>query len=155
MFKKYPLLYKRLDSIGRMMLSHGKIPKPAKIYILSLIDFCINYFSSLAVRKSTDYKMMNINEDVKSECLPLWDIKKKRARYEADKKGNKKDIDSWDELCSKTFPEHRRLTPGLFIVTCCCPKMIQGEIPRIIFDIIDRLGPRPKCKAWVWAKAYH
>ena len=57
-----------------------------------------------------------------SECFPLWDIKKKRARYEADKKGNKKDIDSWDELCSKTFPKHRRLTPGLFIVTCCCPK---------------------------------
>ena len=22
------------------------------------------------------------------------------------------------------------------VVTCCCPKMIQGEIPRIIFDII-------------------
>ena len=105
-----------LDSITRMMLSHGEI------FILSLIDFCINYFSSLAVKKSTDYKMMNINEDVKSECFPLWDIKKKRARYEADKKGNKKDIDSWDELCSKMFPEHRRLTPGLFIVTCCCPK---------------------------------
>ena len=144
MFKKYPLLYKRWDSISRMMLSHGEIPKSAKIFILSLIDFCINYFSSLAVRKSTDYKTMNMNEDVKSECFPLWDIKRKRARYEADKKGNKKDIDSWDELCSKMFPEHRRLTPGLFIVTCCCPKkkvygfkkMIKGESPRIIFDII-------------------
>ena len=74
----------------------------------------------------------------------VWNIKQKRARYQADQKGSKKDTDSWDELCSKLFPEHSRLTPGLFIVTCCCPKkkvygfkkMIQGESPRIIFDII-------------------
>ena len=38
--------------------------------------------------------------------------------------------------------------PGFFIVTCCCPKkkvygfkkMIQGESPCIIFDIIRTLG---------------
>ena len=144
MFKKYPLLYKRLDSIGQMMLSHGKIPKSVKNFILSLIDFCLSYYSSLVVRKSTDYKNMKKDEDVKSECFPLWDIKRKRARYQADQRASKKDIESWDELCSKLFPEHRRLTPGLFIVTCCCPKkkvygfkkMIQGESPRIIFDII-------------------
>ena len=77
----------------------------------------------------------------KSECFPLWNIKRKRARYQADQKGNRKDTDSWDELCSKLFPEHTRLTPGLFIVTYFCPKkkvygfkkMIQGESPRIIF----------------------
>ena len=51
---------------------------------------------------------------------------------------------SWDELCSKLFREHSRLTPGFFIVTCCWPKkkvygfkkMIQGENTLIIFDII-------------------
>ena len=34
MFKKYPLLYKRLDDIGRMMLSNGKIPKCVKIFFM-------------------------------------------------------------------------------------------------------------------------
>jgi hypothetical protein len=50
----------------------------------------------------------------------------------------------WEDLCTKLFPEHARLTPGMFIVTCCCPKkkiygfkkMIHGESPRIIFDLI-------------------
>ena len=144
MFKKYPLLYKRLDDIGRMMLSNGKIPKCVKIFFIQLIDFCITYFGSLPVRNESDYRNIKKEEDVKSECFPLWNIKRKRARYQEDKKGSKKDTDSWDELCSKPFPEHSRLTPGLFIVTCCCPKkkvygfkkMIQGESPRIIFDII-------------------
>ena len=143
-FLKYPLIFKRLDAIGRMMLSNGKIPKCVKIFTLSLIDFCISYWSSLPVRQSSDYQLMNKGDEVKSECFPLWDIRRKRARYQADQKGSKKDIDAWDELCSKLFPEHSRLTPGLFIVTCCCPKkkvygfkkMIQGESPRIIFDLI-------------------
>ena len=144
MFKKNPLLYKRLDDIGRMELSNGKIPKCVKIFFLQLIDFCITYFKNLPLRQESDYRSIKKEEDVKSECFPLWSIKRKRARYQADQKGSKKDTDSWDELCSKLFPEHSRLTPGLFIVTCCCPKkkvygfkkMIQGESPRIIFDII-------------------
>ena len=122
MFKKYPLLYKRLDDIGRMMLSNGKIPKCVKIFFIQLIDFCITYFASLPVRKESDYKSIKKEEDVKSKGFLLWNIKQKRARHQADQKGSKKDTDSWDELCSKLFPEHSRLTPGLFIVACCCPK---------------------------------
>ena len=104
MFKKYPLLYKRLDDIGRMMLSNGKIPRCVKIFFIQLIDFCITYFGSLPVRKESDYRSIKKEEDVKSECFPLWNIKRKRARYQADQKGSKKDTDSWDELCSKLFP---------------------------------------------------
>ena len=47
-------------------------------------------------------------------------------------------------VVSKLFPDHAKLTPGLFVVTCRYPqkriygfrKMVQGESPRIIFDII-------------------
>ena len=56
MFKKYPLLYKRLDDIGRMELSNGKIPKCVKIFFLQLIDFCITYFKNLPLRQESDYR---------------------------------------------------------------------------------------------------
>jgi hypothetical protein len=44
----------------------------------------------------------------------------------------------------KTFPTHKNLTPGLFIVTCACSTkvvygfsmMLSGESPQILFDII-------------------
>ena len=113
------------------MLSKEMLPK----CVINLIDFCINYWYSLPVRQISDYDDIQKGEVFKSECFPLWDIKKKQARYQANQKGSKKDIDAWDVL-----PEHSRLTPKLFIVTCCCPqkkvygfkKMIQGESPRII-----------------------
>ena len=105
-----------------MMPSSGRIPKCAKVFFTHLIDFCITYFKNLPLRQESDYKLFKEDEDVKSECFPLWNIKRKRARYQADQKGNRKDTDSWDELCSKLSPEQTRLTPVLFIVTCCCPK---------------------------------
>ena len=54
------------------------------------------------------------------------------------------DKDYEAELCSKLFPEGQIWTPGLFIITCACPdkriygvlKMVRGESPRIMFDII-------------------
>ena len=111
---------------------------------MKLIDFRISYFASLSVRQESDYRILKKEEDVKSECFPLWNIKSWGARYQADQKGSKKDADSLDELCSKPFPEHSRLTPSLLIVTCCChkkkvygvKKMIHGKSPRIIFEII-------------------
>ena len=71
-------------------------------------------------------------------------IKRQRSKYEADSRNNTRDKDVWSDLCTKLFPEHTTLTPGLFLVTCCCSKkkiygfkkMIQGESPRIIFDLI-------------------
>ena len=78
-FLKYPLLFKRLGALGRMMLSKEMLPK----CVINLIDFCINYWYSLPVRQISDYDDIQKGEDVKSEYFPLWDIKKKRARYQA------------------------------------------------------------------------
>ena len=82
--------------------------------------------------------------EIKAEVFPQFPTIFQRPMYEADRRLSKKDKDSWDTLCTKLFPEHTQLTPGLFIVSCCCPqkkiygykKMVQGESPRIIFDII-------------------
>ena len=142
MFEKYPLLFKRLSKISQMTSSKGKILKSVKQFVVKLILFCENYLDSLPDRDEKDYHATST--EVQSECFPLFTIKRKRAQYEADKRGSAKDNEAWSDLCSKLFPEHAYLTPGLFLVTCCCPKkkvygfkkMIHGESPRIIFDLI-------------------
>ena len=58
--------------------------------------------------------------EVQSECFPLFNIKRKRAQYKADQRGSAKDKDAWNDFCSKIFREYSYLTPGLFLVTCCC-----------------------------------
>ena len=48
------------------------------------------------------------------------------------------------EACNKLFPEHQKLSAGLFLITCCCKnkrmygfkKMVTGESPIILFDVI-------------------
>ena len=82
--------------------------------------------------------------EIKAEVFPQFPTIYQRPLYEADQRSSRKDKDAWDSLCTKLFPEHSQLTPGLFIVSCCCPqkkiygykKMVQGESPRIIFDIV-------------------
>ena len=47
-------------------------------------------------------------------------------------------------MCEKIFPSHTKLTPGLMIMTCACPKkvvygfslMTSGESPQMIFDLV-------------------
>ena len=45
-----------------MMFSLGKIPRCVKVFTLSL---CISYWSSLPVRQSSDYQLMNKGDEVK------------------------------------------------------------------------------------------
>ena len=67
---------------------------------------------------------------------------KERAKY--DKTCKTEDSRAWKKLCEKTFPTHKNLTPGLFIVTCACSfkvvygfsMMLSGESPQMLFDII-------------------
>ena len=120
MFEKYPLLFKRLSKISQMTLSKGRIPKFVKQFVVELIAFCENYLDSLPDRDEKDYHMTST--EVQSEWFSLFNIKRKRAQYVADQRGSAKDKDAWNDLCSKLFPEHSYLTPGLFLITCCCPK---------------------------------
>ena len=101
-------------------------------------------FIKLEVRdRDADYTK-RMDGEITSEMFPPFPLIYERPKYEADKKNRKKDKDAWESLCQKLFPEHSKLTAGLFIVTCCCPekriygfkKMVQGESPRIILDMI-------------------
>ena len=126
-----------------MIRSNGKLPHFVKTFYAKILEFCSNYCDDIPVRGENDYKRRTGGE-IKAEVFPNFPLIKERNKYKADEKGNKKDADVWDALCSKLFPENSKLTPGLFLVTCCCPqkrvygfkKMVKGESPRIIFDMI-------------------
>ena len=126
-----------------MVLADGKLPKFVKTYFVKVLEFCIAYCDSLPVRNYSDY-LQREGGEIKAEVFPNFPLLNEKNKYKADEKGSKKDIDVWDGLCSKLFPENSLLTPGLFLVTCTCPqkrvygfkKMVRGESPRIIFDLI-------------------
>ena len=76
-------------------------------------------FIKLEVRdRDADYTK-RMDGEIASEMFPPFPLIYERPKYEADKKNSKKDKDAWESLCQKLFPEHSKLTPGLFIVTCC------------------------------------
>ena len=44
-----------------------------------------------------------------------------KAFYFADIQGNAKDYqDMMNKDCNKLIPEHQKLSPGLFLITCSC-----------------------------------
>ena len=142
-FKTYPLIFKRFENISRMSNSSGKLPEFVKKIYVKVIEFCLEYCESIPVRQPTDYTPRQGGE-IKAEVFPKFPLLAEKNRYKADEKGSRKDDDVWGGLCSKLFPENSLLTPGLFLVTCACPqkrvygfkKMVRGESPRIIFDLI-------------------
>ena len=141
--QKYPVLYDRLKRAALLPLSNGDIPLGVKKLYSAIISFVLEFYEKLDIRdQDADYSRRQ--GEIKAEVFPQFPTIFQRPMYEADRRLSKKDKDSWDTLCTKLFPEHTQLTPGLFIVSCCCPqkkiygykKMVQGESPRIIFDII-------------------
>ena len=142
--KTYPILYARLLKTSEMMLSNGKIPQSIKSLYAEIIEFTMTFYNALSNRDRDVSYTRRTKGEVSAEIFPHFPVIYERPRYEADQRSSKKDKDAWESLCSKLFPEHSKLTPGLFIVTCCCPqkriygfkKMVQGESPRIIFDLI-------------------
>ena len=143
LFKTFPLIYKRLDNVSRMPLNEGRIPEFVKSFYVKVLQFCKEYCDSLPVRDKSDYSQRN-GEEIKTEMFPSFPLLREKNRYKADERGSRKDSDVWNGLCNKLFPENSQLTPGLFLVTCTCPqkrvygfrKMVKGESPRIIFDLI-------------------
>ena len=144
-YRVYPLIYKRMKNISNLPILDGKLPVYVKDLINDLIDFVLTFYKSLPKRNKSEVFTKRTEGENKFEIFPQWNLLWERPRYEADEKNSSKDKDAFGNLCSKLFPEHRVLTPGLFVVTCCCPqkniygikKMIQGESPRIIFDLIN------------------
>ena len=142
--KVYPVLYERLVKASDMMMSNGRVPSGIKVLYGEIIKFTIQFYKSLHVRDREESYTRRTDGELSTEIFPHFPVIYERPQYEADKRSSRKDKDAWESLCAKLFPEHSKLTPGLFVVTCCCPekriygfkKMVQGESPRIIFDLI-------------------
>ena len=103
-------------------------------------------FIKLEVRdRDADYtKRMDC--EIASEMFPPFPLIYERPKYEADKKNSKKDKDDWESLCQKLFPEHSKLTPWLFIVTCSCPEKKNLWL--------QKDGSRPVTKNYTWYDNY-
>ena len=116
-YRVYPLIYKRMKNISNLPILDGKLPVYVKDLINDLIDFVLTFYKSLPKRNKSEVFTKRTEGENKFEIFPQWNLLWERPRYEADEKNSSKDKDAFGNLCSKLFPEHRVLTPGLFVVT--------------------------------------
>ena len=141
--QKYPNVYERLRDIQHVTKQRREIPLSIKILYQKLTEFCLDFYLNTEEREEEVYTE-RLDGEVAAEFFPQFPAVYERARYKADQRGSRQEKENHRNLCSKLFPEHQKLTPGLFIMTCCCPKkriygikkMIEGESPKIIFDIV-------------------
>ena len=113
-----PLSMKKMIQVSK----EGKLPSSVRNLLVTVIEFCINSYNSFLERAKTDY-FRRTGGEVKGEFFPNFPLIQQPAVYDAD---GKKSVDT-NEKCRKLFPDHQKLTAGLFLMTCCCKyKRIYG-----------------------------
>ena len=112
-----PIMLNRLTQISTLRHSRGKLPLSIRKLYVGVINFCLNYYQHCPTRRSTDY-VRRTGGEIKGEWFPAFKLLRQPPLYQADKKNNLMDKEA--SSCSKLFPEHKKLTAGLFIMTCCC-----------------------------------
>ena len=123
----------------------------------NIVQHTLDFYKSLPDYNEEDFEPRQ--EEVFSEVYPQWKIIFDKANYA--KTARSQDSKVWDKLCRKCFPTHQALTPGLFIVTCACPrKAIYGftmrlkhESPGMIFDLTMTRFPKTWNLTWVYDAA--
>ena len=134
---KYPTWTKIMSSIAGSMEVNAALAD----FLVAIIEHTEDIFDSAPVRLETDYNQRIVGE-VDSQVFPNFPIIRERAFYE--KECKVEDEKSLTFMCEKIFPSHTKLTPGLMIMTCACPKkvvygfslMTSGESPQMIFDLV-------------------
>ena len=134
---KYPTWTKIMSSIAGSMEVNAALAD----FLVAIIEHTEDIFNSAPVRLETDYNQRIVG-DVESQVFPNFPIIRERAFYE--KECMVEDEKSLTFMCEKIFPSHTKLTPGLMIMTCACPKkvvygfslMTSGESPQMIFDLV-------------------
>ena len=134
---KYPTWTKIMSSIAGSM----EVNVALADFLVAIIEHTEDIFNSAPVRLETDYNQRIVGE-VESQVFPNFPIIRERAFYE--KECKVEDEKSLTFMCEKIFPSHTKLTPGLMIMTCACPKkvvygfslMTSGESPQMIFDLV-------------------
>ena len=80
-FRTFPLIYKRLDNISRMVRSDGKLPNFVKKYFVEILKFCMQYCDSLPVRQDSDY-LQRIGGEIKAEVFPNFPLLKEKKQIQ-------------------------------------------------------------------------
>ena len=110
-------------------------------FLLALVNHTLHLFNSAPTHEDSDYCEREGGE-IDTQVYPVFPLLKERALYANTCKAQ--DEKAQKELCSKEFPSHNKLTPGLYLVTCGCKQkviygfsmMLSGESPEMLFDII-------------------
>ena len=137
MMEKYPTFTRMLRALAS---PSRRLENAVATFLASVVKQSILVFENSAQRTSDDY--ISEEKEVRSEVFPNFPRLRKRAEYQ--KNCKKEDRESFKDICSKTYPNHKKLSPGLLIMTCACPQkcvygflmMLDGESPMMVFDII-------------------
>ena len=112
---------------------HGKCDTSAnkmKMYWHSLDSYFFNDPSCWSTWDRVRHTCWSTWDRVRHTCWSTW------GRRPLDDSSSNRDKESMADGCNKLFPESRRQTAGLWLLTCCCPqkkiygfkKMITGLI---------------------------
>ena len=116
-------------------------------FLIAIIEHTEQVFESAPIRSENDYCKRD-GEEIFSQHFPNFLLLRERAQYSMH--CNVEDEKSLKDMCTKVFPSHNSLTPGLMIMTCACPQkivygfslMTSSESPQMIFDVIMSRFPQ-------------
>ena len=116
-------------------------------FLIAIIEHTEQVFESAPIRSENDYCKRD-GEEIFSQHFPNFPLFRERAQYSMH--CNVEDEKSLKDMCTKVFPSHNSLTPGLMIMTCACPQkivygfslMTSSESPQMIFDGIMSRFPQ-------------
>ena len=102
----------------------------------------LNTQSKCLNRRQSEVKTITAKEMVKKFSRNIFQTYLMHCNVEDEK--------SLKDMCTKVFPSHNSLTPGLMIMTCACPQkivygfslMTSSESPQMIFDVIMSRFPQ-------------
>ena len=123
---------------------------------LGLLMLTLNLYKNLPELNGQNYTK-NTRGEVVSKIYPNFPLKYDKARFSNECK--KQDESAWQDLCEKTFPEHVRMSPGLFLLTSACSNktvygfsfLTKNKSPAMLFDIVHTRFP-PEYRP---TKVYH
>ena len=111
------------------------------LFLLAVVNHTLNVYKSAAINKDQDYCLREGGE-IDSQVYPAFPILKEKGVYENTWKIQEDRAQK--DLCKKEFPSHKKLTPGIYLMTCGCKHkviygfsmMLSGESPEMLFDLI-------------------
>ena len=125
---------------------------------MTLIQFSLDFFENCPERFEEDY-IERTGGEVKSEWFPNMPLLREKANYKANDRTSLSDKEVMEHGCEKIFKDDmKRMTGGLQIVTCTCPRKIiygfktniTGESPKFIQDFMQTRAELNYNPTWVF-----